>query len=600
MRFADYIVSFLVSRGIDTAFIVTGGGAMHLNNAFAASKDFTCYSFHHEQAAAIAAEGYARIAGKPCVLNVTSGPGGLNAMTGIFGAYTDSMPILVFSGQVKTDTLISQNSIHGLRQLGDQETQIINSINHMTKWSGQPRTTEEGKAMLLAMYETSIKGRPGPTWMDIPINIQGQKVDENDIDFSSHTHRNNTNETNDHSHFLIPEILEKLNAAKKPLIIAGTGIRISKTIPELHATAELLQVPVCTAWTHDIFDNEHYLFAGRPGTIGTRAGNFVVQNADLVLILGSRLNIRQISYNLESFAANAEKIWVDIDPAELAKPFPAVDVRVQADLKDFLPELQEAAQSASNRIDRSKWINWCRDINNKYTPKSDDYEVSKDRINAYHFISSLFEQLRDDDIIICGNASATIIPYQIGKVKFGQRLISNSGCASMGYDLPAAIGAAIAAPDRRVICLAGDGSIMMNIQDLITIRNYNLNVSIFILENDGYLSIKQTQSNFFGFEHGSSSHSGLMFPNFEYMSKACDINYLKLDNRIYSDQLHDLLKQNVCAQIIEVPCDLNQEFEPRLKSRQEGDQIFTPELDDMFPFLERSTLDAIRNSSQAI
>jgi len=600
MRFADYIVSFLANRGIDTAFIVTGGGAMHLNNAFAASKDFTCYYFHHEQAAAIAAEGYARIACKPCVLNVTSGPGGLNAITGVFGAYTDSMPILVFSGQVKTDTLISQNPINGLRQLGDQETQIIDAIHHITKWSGQPRTIEEGKSMLLTMYETATTGRPGPTWLDIPINIQGQKVDESSIDFSANIFSANTAGANDHSGFLIPEILEKLCAAKKPVIIAGTGIRISNTIPELHAVAELLQVPVCTAWTHDIFDNEHYLFAGRPGTIGTRAGNFVVQNADLVLILGSRLNIRQISYNLESFASNAEKIWVDIDPAELAKPFPAVDLRIRADLKDFLPELQEAARSVAPGIDRSNWINWCRDINTKYTPKPNDYEISTDRINAYHFISSLFDRLRHDDIIICGNASATIIPYQIGHIKFGQRLISNSGCASMGYDLPAAIGAAIAAPDRRIICLAGDGSIMMNIQDLITIRNYNLNVSVFILENDGYLSIKQTQSNFFGFEHGSSSNSGLMFPKFEYMSKACDLIYHKLDNKLYGHQLDDILKQNTCAQVIEVPCDLKQEFEPRLKSRQEGDQIFTPELDDMFPFLERSTLDAIRTSCRSI
>lgn len=600
MRFSDYIVSFLSTRGIDTAFIVTGGGAMHLNNAFAESNDFVCYYFHHEQAAAIAAEGYARISGKPCVLNVTSGPGGLNAITGVFGAFTDSVPMLIFSGQVKTETLISQNPIKGLRQLGDQEAQIINAMNGCTKWSGQPQTIDEGKSMLLNMYNEATTGRPGPTWLDIPINIQGQFVVDIDSAFSEFSSPPISEITSSNYSYIIPDLFEKLRLAKRPIIIAGTGIRISDTIQELHDLAELLQVPVCTAWTHDIFDNENYLFAGRPGTIGTRAGNFVVQNSDLVLILGSRLNIRQISYNLESFAANAEKIWVDIDPAELAKPFPVVDVCIEADIRQFLPNLLCFARLNSVSINRSGWINWCREINVKYTPKPDDYKISNDRINPYHFVSNLFDRLNCNDIVICGNASATIIPFQIGRIKFGQRLISNSGCASMGYDLPAAIGAAIAAPSRRIICLAGDGSIMMNIQDLITIRNYNLNITIFILENDGYLSIKQTQNNFFGKEHGSSSGSGLMFPDFEYFAKACDVSYKKLDSELYCDQLDDILNKNTGAQVIEVPCDLEQEFEPRLKSRQIDDKIFTPELDDMFPFLEREVLNDIRASCRLI
>ena len=600
MRFADYLVSFLANRGINTAFIVTGGGAMHLNNAFAESKDFHCYYFHHEQAAAIAAEGYARISNKPCVLNVTSGPGSLNALTGVFGAYTDSIPILIFSGQVKTDTLITQNPIKGLRQLGDQETQTISSISHLTKWSGQPQTVEEGKRMLSTMFELATEGRPGPTWLDIPINIQGQKIKDSFIDFSGHVFDPKNQEANYDFSSMIRTILHKFETARKPVIIAGTGIRISETVQELHTISEALQVPVCTAWTHDIFNNDSHLFAGRPGTIGTRAGNFVVQNADLVLILGSRLNIRQISYNTDSFASNAEKIWVDIDPAELAKPFPSVDLRIEADLRVLMPQLAKAAKFSGHNKDRAKWIDWCQNINIKYTPKPDDYPTSSDRINAYHFVSSLFERLDVNDIIICGNASATIVPYQIGKIKFGQRMISNSGCASMGYDLPAAIGAAVAAPNRRIICLAGDGSIMMNIQDLITIRNYNLNISIFIIENDGYLSIKQTQNNFFGFEHGSSSNSGLMFPSFEYISKACDLVYHRLDSKTYRTQLDNILTKSACSQIIEVPCDLKQEFEPRLKSRQEGEQIFTPELDDMYPFLDRDTLEAIRTSCRSI
>lgn len=600
MRFADYIVAYIASKGVDTAFIVTGGGSMHLNNAFAMSEDVTCYYFHHEQAAAMAAEGYARVSGKPCALNVTSGPGGLNSITGIFGAYTDSVPILVFSGQVKTDTLITRSPINGLRQLGDQETQVMDTIGKITKWSGQPQKIEDCIPMLQTMYQKATVGRPGPTWLDIPIDIQGQEVDEiihEPLEIISNSNDISVNQKSDPR---IPEILKKLQTARRPIILAGTGIRISNTTQELHRIAEVLQLPVCTAWTHDIFDNEHHLYAGRPGTIGTRAGNFVVQSADLVLVLGSRLNVRQISYNFNSFASSAQKIWVDIDPAELDKPFPNVDMRIQADLKTFIPDLLKAASSDSNKINRSKWVNWCQDINAKYTPKPDDYPISKGRINPYHFVSALFDRLCSDDIVICGNASATIIPYQIGKIKFGQRLISNSGCASMGYDLPAAIGAAIAAPDKRIICIAGDGSIMMNIQDMITIKNYNLKILIFILENDGYLSIKQTQNNFFGIEHGSTKSSGLMFPNFYYMSKACDLEYRKLDHKSYHDQLGNILHLNAPAQVIEVPCDLQQEFEPRLKSRQEGDQIFTPELDDMFPTLDRQELDYIRTSCLSI
>ena len=595
MQFADYIVHFLCERGIDTVFIVTGGGSMHLNNAFAASPNFNCYYFHHEQAAAIAAEGYARVASKPCVLNVTSGPGGLNAVTGVFGAYTDSVPILVFSGQVKTETLVHKSPNTRLRQLGDQEARIIESVNQITKWSGQPQTLCEAQHMLVTMFEQATTGRYGPVWMDVPIDIQSQRVGDV-ISYQNQDQDVDKIDIIDTSTFCIPQIIDKICNASRPVIIAGTGIRISNTTVELREVAEALQVPVCTAWTHDIFDNDHYLFAGRPGTIGTRAGNFVVQNADLVVILGSRLNIRQVSYNFSSFAANAEKIWVDIDPAELQKPFPKTDLQIMADLRKFMPLLSGNAKNLAKKIDRTGWIKWCSDIRRKYSPKFKDYKSKGKRINPYHFVSDLFERLDCNDVIICGNASATIIPFQIGKIKVGQRLISNSGCASMGYDLPAAIGAAIADRRRRVVCLAGDGSIMMNIQDLITIHNYNLNILVFILENDGYLSIKQTQRNFFNREAGSSGNSGLMFPNFQLLTRACSLSYQKLNSNSYRGQLDEILSHQAIAGVVEVPCDLDQEFEPRLKSRQEGNKIITPELDDMFPFLERDEMRAIKRS----
>ena len=599
MKASDYIASFFGLHGVDTVFMVTGGGAMHLNDSFAKSPDFSCYYFHHEQAAAMAAEGYARVTGRPCVLNVTSGPGALNSLTGIFGAYTDSVPVFVVSGQVKTETLVRNCSQGNLRQLGDQEAQIFDVAKPLTKWIGQPATADELPDLLKRMYCEAVQGRPGPAWLDVPVDIQAQPVVQplgsaplagkpaSDIQLKQHHEK------------VASEIVEAILGARRPVIVAGTGIRISDTVEELQLLGESLGLPVTTAWTHDIFDNDHALFAGRPGTIGTRAGNFVVQNADLVLVLGSRLNIRQISYNLGSFASKAKLIWVDIDSAELAKPFPLPDMRVEADLSVFMPLLVTEAGKAKADNDTEEWIAWCQDVKQRFSPKPADYPVSKDRINAYHFVDRLFSHLGDDDIIVCGNASATIVPFQIGKLKKGQRLISNSGCASMGYDLPAAIGCAIAAPERRVICLAGDGSVMMNIQDLITIKNHNLNVSIFLLENDGYLSIKQTQKNFFGRESGSSSSSGLMFPNFQYLAKACDIAFHKLDPKGYGDELEKTLSRSG-PHFTEVPLDLHQEFEPRLKSRAEGNRIVTPELDDMYPFLDRELLDHVRSQPPGV
>ena len=596
MKASDYIASFFASHGVDTVFMVTGGGAMHLNDSFAKSPDFSVYYFHHEQAAAMAAEGYARVTGRPCVLNVTSGPGALNSLTGIFGAYTDSVPVFVVSGQVKTETLLRNCSQSQLRQLGDQEAQINEVAKTVTKWVGQPTSVNELPCLLKAMYCKAVQGRPGPSWLDVPVDIQAQPIVQPMVSALTDAGQELDIELMQCHENAAEEIIDKIREAKRPVIVAGTGVRISDTVKDLQCLAESLNLPVTTAWTHDIFDNDHELFAGRPGTIGTRAGNFVVQNADLVLVLGSRLNIRQISYNLGSFASKAKLIWVDIDPAELKKPFPLPDMRVAADLSVFMPILVAEALKAKPGNDTQAWLFWCQDVKQRFSPKAKDYPVSKDRINVYHFVDRLFSYLRDDDIVVCGNASATIVPFQIGRLKKDQRLISNSGCASMGYDLPAAIGCAIAAPSRRVICLAGDGSVMMNIQDLITIKNYNLNVSIFLFENDGYLSIKQTQKNFFGRENGSSSSSGLLFPSFQYLAKACDIAFHKLDPKDYENELQEILSQKG-PQFTEVPLDLHQEFEPRLKSRAEGNRIVTPELDDMYPFLDRKLLDQVRSQA---
>lgn len=595
MKVSDFITARLSFLGIDAVFLVTGGGAMHLNDAIGAESKLQKIYCHHEQGASIAAESYARIANKPALLNVTTGPGGINALNGVFGAFTDSIPLLVVSGQVKRETMLGFTSVDGLRQLGDQEVDIISMVKPISKWAYLLKDAIEIADKLDHAFLETISGRPGPAWLDIPVDLQGMQLPEGyEINLTRPLPTSDLVQRPYHEDYNF--ILEELLQAKRPVILAGSGIQIAGVKNELLKLAELLEVPVVTAWMHDVFPNEHPLFAGRPGTIGTRAGNFVVQNADVVIILGSRLNIRQVSYNFGSFARNAKKIWVDIDPAEFNKPYVKAQVNIQANLKNFLPELIKIFQSAEWSPKHQKWVKWCQEINLKYSPKESDYPVSDLAINAYHFISVLFTHLKGDDIVVCGDATATIVPYQIGVLKAQMRLISNSGSASMGYDIPAALGAAIANPKARVICLAGDGSSMMNIQELQTISGLKLNIGVFILNNDGYLSIKQTQRNFFGREAGSSSSSGLSFPDFVKVGEAFGMTSRNLRKENWRDNLKKVMDLSYPF-LCNVDLDLIQEFEPRLKSKMSNGVISTPELEDMYPFLDPIEIDAVRLSA---
>jgi acetolactate synthase-1/2/3 large subunit len=516
----------------------------------------------------------------------------------VFGAYTDSIPMVVVSGQVKRETMLSFTPVPGLRQLGDQEVDIVAMAKPVTKWAYLLRSAEEIIEKLDEAYIQAVSGKPGPTWLDVPVDLQGAILPAAlEVKVTAPLHLSNTNQQA--SEAQLTQVIAALANAKRPVIFAGSGIRIAGVDQELVALAETLDIPVVTAWTHDIFPNEHRLFAGRPGTIGTRAGNFVVQNSDLVLILGSRLNIRQVSYNWPSFARHAKKIWVDIDPAEFNKPYVKADLAVHADLTSFVPDLTKFALAKVWQVKHQAWVQWCTDINARFTPKSADYPVSEKAINSYHLIEELFRHLKANDIVVCGDATATIVPFQIGKIKAGMRLFSNSGSASMGYDIPAALGAAIANPQARVICLAGDGSSMMNIQELETISNLKLNVIVFILNNDGYLSIKQTQRNFFKREAGSSSQSGLSFPDFKKLGEVFGFRSIDLKKANWQAELAAFMQQPGPS-LCNADLDLDQEFEPRLKSKMVDGVITTPELDDMHPFMDVQELEQIRNSAKNI
>ena len=383
--------------------------------------------------------------------------------------------------------------------------------------------------------------------------------------------------------------LKKLiEGSKRPVVLAGTGIRISGTEKELLKFIKKNSIPVVTAWAHDVYPNKNKFYYGRQGTIGNRVGNFVVQYADLVLVLGSRLSIRQISYNWKKFAKNAIVVCVDIDPKEFKKNLAHIDQKIQMNLTLFFKKFNKINLNFKNKKSNLKWIEWCDYIKEKFTPKIKDYKIHEGKINIYHFIINLFKLLKKNEIIVAANGAATVVPNQVGYLNANIKYIANSGSASMGFELPGAIGASVANRKKKIICLAGDGSIMMNLQELQTVKFLKLNIIIFIINNDGYLSIKQTQKNFFKKEYGSSPKSGLTFPNFTKVANSFGIKSYDLKLKDWDKKLKKILNLKGPL-LVNINVDTKQEFEPRLKSIKVNKKIFTPSLEKMYPFLSEET-----------
>jgi acetolactate synthase-1/2/3 large subunit len=583
---ADYVAKSIADYGIKHVFMVTGGGAMFLNDAFGSEPRIRCVFNHHEQACAMAAEGYARVTNQIGVINVTSGPGSINALNGVFGAWTDSIPMLIISGQVKRETLLASYDLPGLRQLGDQEVDIIRMVKGITKYCqlviepGSIRYHLE-KAIFLAS-----NGRPGPCWLDIPVDVQSAMVEESELKpYDSSVDSISWDKAVIESQVSL--VLNKLQNSKRPVILAGTGVRLASAVDIFNQVIHKLGIPVTTAWTHDLIATDDPLFCGRPGSIGTRAGNFVVQNADTLLVLGSRLNLRQVSYNWQEFAKHALKIQVDIDPIEMNKPTVTIDHPILCDVKVFLEIVNSFLNSGEYINKHGEWLKWCKERNFRFPPVTPEQRRFNGKINPYYFMETLFGCLDKDDVIVTGNGSACVISFQTANIKKGQRLFSNSGSASMGYDLPAAIGAAFAQNGKRVICLAGEGSIQMNIQELQTIFQNQLNIKVFVLNNNGYLSIRTTQKNFFGRLIGESPQSGLTFPDIIRVGKAYGLYSMRVNEANFEPKIIKFLKKpGPC--ICDVVVDPDQSFEPRLSSLKLPDgRIVTVPLEDMYPFLDR-------------
>ena len=597
IRLADYVADFLSSRGVTDCFTVVGGGAMHLNDAFGHHSKIKCTYNHHEQASAIAAESYARLNNRIAALCVTTGPGGTNAITGVVGGWLDSIPMFVISGQVRYDTTAryASNFTGGLplRAVGDQEFDITKSVGCMCKYAEMLEKPEDIRYMLEKAWHLANTGRKGPVWIDIPVNYQGMTIETDGL-------RGYDSSEDDAllppevSEETVNEIIELLRNAKRPVIYAGGGIRLSGGYESFKKLVLKLGVPVVTYWNSiDVIESDHPLYCGRAGNMGDRAGNFAVQNADVLLCIGTRISIRQVGYNWQSWAREAKVIMVDIDPAEFKKPTIHVDMPVFADAKDFIEKMLSAAEKEQGTVFESDfWTEKCRYWREHYPvvlPRQ--REENGKTANVYAFVEKLSNALPENSLTAVSNGACCVVGHQCWNIKNGSRFIINSAIASMGYGLPAAVGLCIAGGRRETVCLEGDGSIMMNLQELQTIVTNKLPVKVFLINNSGYHSIRITQSNLFS-EHckvGIGPESGdLSFPEFSKIAAAFDMPYFCAHSNAEAEKAIEAALAAPGFAFCEIFTDTAQVWEPKSSAKRLPDgSLVSPPLEDLAPFLPR-------------
>lgn len=592
IKVSNYIASFLAEHRIKDVFTVTGGGAMHLNDAFGHHPNLHCTYNHHEQACAIAAESYARIHNRMALLCVTTGPGGTNALTGVVGGWLDSIPMLVISGQVRFDTTARSTGL-GIRAMGDQEFDICKAVSSMTKYCEMVIDPMQIRRCLEKALYLAQTGRPGPCWLDIPLNVQGAWIESEDL--PAWDMRECAQEQPKLvSEEVLQQVIAKVRQAKRPVINAGNGIRISGGFAAFRELVEKLNVPVVTGWNSiDLMEDNHPLYVGRGGGMGDRAGNFAIQNSDLVLSIGSRLSIRQVGYHFKTWAREAYVIVNDVDEEELKKPTLHVDLPICADAKELMEALSQKL-GGEPLFTGTEWIQTCQRWKANYPVVQSKHYALQENVNVYAFIKELSSRLNEGQITVVGNGSACVVGSAGYVIKKDQRFIINSAIASMGYDLPAAIGACVADSSQDIICVTGDGSLQMNLQELQTIYHHQMNIKLFVINNGGYHSIRQTQTNFFGKPLvGVGVDSGdLSFPELERLAWAYRIPYTSVRETQRLGEVIERTLQMSGPVICEVFVDINQKFEPKsaTKRLEDGTLVSAP-LEDLAPFLPHEELE---------
>lgn len=571
IKVSDYILKFLQKKNISTIFTVSGGGCIHLIDSLGKSNiKYVCC--HHEQSATMAAEGYTRLNNSPCCAILTTGPGGINALTGVMGAFTDSIPMFIISGQVSLSQTIGAT---GCRQVGEQEFPIIPTVKYMTKYSTMITDKISIPWELENAYNIMMSGRRGPVWLDIPLDIQGAFIEDIDNNF---TNTENLPQLN------LNTLINALKLSKKPLIVAGNGIRLSGGVDKFREFLSKYNIPAITTCHSavDTINDDYKYYCGRFGILGQRSSNKIIQESDLLICIGSRLPLKTTGYNVDKFAPNAKKFLIDIDIFEMNKHKFSIEDKIVVSADIFIETLDKNLNGLKLKID--DWKEWCLSKrNNDVFVQKKHYDL-KNYASAYVFVEKLAQYIPESVPTITSNGAAHVVVQSTMKLKGNQRLFTNVGCASMGYGLPAAMGACFANNKKSVVCIEGDGSIMMNLQELQTIKHHNLPIKIFIINNDGYASIKQTQLAFFkGAEYASGPNSGVTLPSFKKIADGFNIKYYNVKTNGELDVIKDVLEEN-CPVICEIFTYPNEPFEPKViaKGIDSNGKIIPGELSDSY------------------
>lgn len=584
MKLSDYVAKRVAETGVKHVFMLAGGGCMHLVDSFGRSRDLEYVCNLHEQACSIAAEAYGQYAGLGVAL-VTTGPGGTNAVTGLAGAWLDSTPCLFLSGQVKRADLIGDR---GVRQMGFQEIGIVKIVESITKYAVTVTDPLSIRYHLEKALYLAGSGRPGPVWIDIPLDVQSAEIDETKLEGYEPPADGVENEGKLKEQ--VARAIELLNGAERPVILVGNGVRLANAMGDLERLIEILRIPVLTTWKMaDFLPDDHPLYAGRPGSIGQRAANFAQQNADFMLIIGARLDLGQTGYNHANFARSAGKVMIDADTAEIGKMDMKIDVPICADAGAAIREFIRQS-GAVRRDDRKSWWGWCSEWKTRYPVMLPEYWNERDGVSTYVLVDVLSDAMTGDDLLVPGSSgTCSEVTMQAFRVKRGMRILNTQGLGSMGFGIPAAIGACLAAGRGRTVCVDGDGGFQMNIQELETVRRLNLPIKFFVLNNRGYGSIQATQNNYFGgFFVGSDAKSGMTLPDVTKVAGAFGLKFAKIENH---SNIRDRVSE-ILAMDGPIVCDVmispNQTTAPRMSSfkKEDGTMASRP-LEDMWPFLDR-------------
>lgn len=585
VKLSDYVFQVIAEHGVRHVFMLPGGGAMHLNDSLGTNPNIEFICTLHEQAAAIAAEAYAKVTNNLGVALVTTGPGGTNAITGVAAAWLDSTPCFFISGQVKRADLKGNL---GTRQLGVQEVDIVSIIRPITKYAVtimNPATIRYHmeKALFLAK-----SGRPGPVWIDIPLDVQATMVEPESLEHFEKTEESKQETDNIHLEDLVNQVIKLLNKAERPLILVGNGVRLAGAQEDLLHLINKLEIPVMTTWMGvDLIPFSHALLIGSPGSIAPRGVNFALQNADWLLIIGARMDMAMIGYAPEKLAREAQKIMVDIDINEIQKLKKAINVPICADARDFIFEFNKQ-NYAIEKKDRSAWLSRCKEWKTKYPVVFPEHR-EQTKLNTYYFSEILTEELSEGDLIAPGSSGVAVeIFFQVFRAKSKQRVFHDRGLGSMGFALPASIGACLASGRKRTISVDGDGGFQMNIQELETVSRLDLPIKFFVINNHGYASIRASQQKYFGQLVGADSTSGMTLPDLLSIASAYKIPAVRIDSPVdLREQVRNVL-QTPGPIVCDVVVQQDEVSAPRLSSMQrpDGSMVSKP-LEDLWPFLDR-------------